>query len=520
MTELKQQNSDVLNLGEAARFIRVSERTLGQLARNSKVPCQRVGREWRFLRTALESWLRREMPSFPESVEAPALTEPPKADGTLSANGAGFKDTAFTLNRRQPLHRWVPWIAGFSAEFVDDILKRASGPSKKRLTVIDPFAGVGTTLVEAMLQDHRPIGFEINPYAALACRLKLASPDFDVAELRSAVKRFEDFRRRVLRMKMPAARSVPPVDFHTRVRFFSPRIERMALFALDFIRTIPQPWIADLFRLAFGSVMVSCSNYTYEPSLGTRQAAGKPNIDDAPIAVAISSKVSEMAEDIEFVQQAVGRKRTRPKPLVLQESYLDGATAVPEHSVDLLITSPPYLNNYHYVRNTRPQLHWLNLIGSQEELRKLEQTSFGKFWQTVRSGPNVELDFSYPELAEVIKVVAEQNPDRGQYGGRGWANYAATYFNDCLRFWHVTKRVLATGGTAVVVIGNNILQGIEVKSDLFLAGIAEKAGFEVVAIHCVREKRTGSSIINSSVRVGELKHRIRLYESAVEVRAR
>jgi len=520
MAEVKQRNSDVLTLEEAARFIRVSERTLGQLARNSKVPCQRVGREWRFLRTALESWLAREMPLFPESVEPSLPAEPPKPDEALSARGAGFKDTAFTLNRRQPLHRWVPWIAGFSAEFVDDILKRASGPSKKRITVIDPFAGVGTTLVEAMLEGQRPIGFEINPYAALACRLKLESPDFDVAELRSALKRFEDFRRRVLRMKMPAARSVPPVDFHSRVRFFSPRVERMALFALDFIRTIPQRWIADLFRLAFGSVMVSCSNYTYEPSLGTRQAAGKPNIEDAPLAEAISSKVSEMADDIEFVQETLGRKRARPKPLVLQESYLDGSGVIPEHSVDLLITSPPYLNNYHYIRNTRPQLHWLSLISSQEELRKLEQTSFGKFWQTVRSGPDVELDFSYPEVREAIGLVAKQNPERGEYGGRGWANYAATYFNNCMRFWRVTKRLLRSGATAVVVIGNNILQGVEVKSDVFLAGIAERAGFEVVGIHCVREKRTGSSIINSSVRVGEAKHRIRLYESAVEVQTR
>ena len=520
MTEVKQQNSDVLTLEEAAKFIRVSEKTLGHMARSRKVPCQRVGREWRFLRTALESWLAHNAGPLFAAVDSGA---PAQARGTgeaLSANGGGFKDTAFRLNRKQPLHRWVPWIAGFSADFVDDILRRASGPSKRELAVIDPFAGVGTTLVEAMLQGHRPIGFEINPYAALACRLKLQSPDFDVAELRKAVERFDDFMLRAARMKMPAARAVPPEDFRSRVRFFSPRVERMSLYALDFARTVRTPWIADLFRLAFGSVMVGCSNYTYEPSLGTRQAAGKPNIEDAPIGQAISSKLGEMADDIEYVQRTLGKRHARPKPLVLQESYLDGTEAIAEHSVDLLITSPPYLNNYHYIRNTRPQLHWLSLISGMEELRKLEQTSFGKFWQTVRGGADIRLDFSYPELEEVIGLVARQNPERGEYGGRGWANYAATYFNDCLRFCNVTKRLLKSGATAVVVIGNNILQGIEVKSDIFLAGIAERAGFEVVAIHTVREKRTGSSIINSSVRVGEAKHRVQLYESAVELRVR
>ena len=237
MTEVKQPNSDVLNLEEAAQFIRVSEKTLGQMARNARVPCQRAGREWRFLRTALESWLARELQPGPGSPESPITPEAREPGGLISTSGTGFRDTAFTLNRRQPLHRWVPWIAGFSAEFVDDILKRASGPSKRKITVIDPFAGVGTTLVEAMLHGDRPIGFEINPYAALACRLKLECPDFDVAELRLVVKRFEDFMRRVARMKMPVARCVPPVDFHSLVRFFSPRVERVALFSLDFLKT-------------------------------------------------------------------------------------------------------------------------------------------------------------------------------------------------------------------------------------------------------------------------------------------
>jgi len=47
----------VLTLGEAARFVRVSEKTLGEMARENRIPAKKVGREWRFLRTALEEWL-------------------------------------------------------------------------------------------------------------------------------------------------------------------------------------------------------------------------------------------------------------------------------------------------------------------------------------------------------------------------------------------------------------------------------------------------------------------------------
>lgn len=64
----------------------------------------------------------------------------------VRANGCAFRDPAFMANRTQPVHRWVPWIAGYSRDFVDDALERhLSRPG----VVLDPFAGVGTTLVEA-----------------------------------------------------------------------------------------------------------------------------------------------------------------------------------------------------------------------------------------------------------------------------------------------------------------------------------------------------------------------------------
>ncbi len=34
--------------------------------------------------------------------------------------GNGFRDPAFSENKTQLLHRWVPWIAGISAQFIQD----------------------------------------------------------------------------------------------------------------------------------------------------------------------------------------------------------------------------------------------------------------------------------------------------------------------------------------------------------------------------------------------------------------
>src|SRR5574341_2653282 len=207
-------------------------------------------------------------------------------------SGSAFRDPAFSDNKTQPLHRWVPWIAGFSSQFVQDCLETFLKHRRKNLTprVLDPFAGVGTTLVQALLSGFDSIGFEINPYAALACKAKLNSPKLDLKALEACCLEYQKVAGGARR---PAAVR-RPADFETRIPFFSPSIEEQVLAFLDFVEGIPHPEIAELFRVAFGSVMVSFSNYTYEPSLGSRPGAGKPLIDKADVHSTILGKLSEM----------------------------------------------------------------------------------------------------------------------------------------------------------------------------------------------------------------------------------
>jgi len=515
------ENSEVLRLKEAADYVRVSEKTLREMAKTSRVPCQRVGREWRFLRKALEEWLAG---TEPTGSRAPVVSEPvgqlylPSAIGAERPGSNGFGDTAFTKNREEPIHSWVPWIAGFSASFVGEILDRELGRASK-LTVLDPFAGVGTTLVEGIRRQCDVLGFEINPYAALACQVKLEALHHDPAVIRQAAERIEFELRSRLRGGGGNPNSQPPPGFHTRDPFFSPRVQQQVLFAKDFIAEEKEDWLRRLICLALGAVMVGVSNYTYEPSLGRRAAVGKNVIADADLPWILRDKLLRMAHDIEAWQIGSGKTRRRPRSRVFNESYLTGAaTRLDGALVNVLITSPPYLNNYHYVRNTRPQMFWLDFVSEAADLRQLETSSFGKFWQTVRAEPQIPLAFSYPELEGRLAALRSLHPEKGAYGGAGWANYAVTYFNDCARFCEATARVMAPGGLVVVVIGNNILQGVEFKTDELFAHIAERYGFEVQELHRVRKKRTGSSIINSSVRAGITKEKVELYETAVELR--
>src|SRR5262249_38484278 len=147
----------------------------------------------------------------------------------------GFRDSSFAKNKNLPLHRWVPWVAGFSAEFVEDSIKRYLPERRSNSWVLEPFAGVGTTLVESYLSGLNVVGFEINPYAALATKIKLSAMRISLHDLTGRIAAFERFMEKAEngeRKREPSSK--PPTGFSGRTQLFSPKVERKVLYALDF----------------------------------------------------------------------------------------------------------------------------------------------------------------------------------------------------------------------------------------------------------------------------------------------
>jgi 16S rRNA G966 N2-methylase RsmD len=432
----------------------------------------------------------------------------------------GFRDPSFGKNKNLPMHRWIPWVAGFSADFVQDCIVHYLPKATRDSWVLDPFGGVGTTLVEAYLAGINVIGFEINPYAALATKTKLKIFQVSSNEFERQIRAFQQFMRRAEGGALKRnPRTEPPSGFKGRTQLFSPRVERKVLYALDFINGIDDELIRDSFRLGLGSVMISFSNYSYEPSLTRRAAVNKPDITDAEVGSTVSEKLQLMLEDINWAQSHMKRFGYTPQSRVIAKSIFSALEALNEHAfVDLVVTSPPYLNNYHYPRNTRPQLHWLGFTNGTGYKGAREDSSFGKFWQTVREADTIHLKFDMPELSATIDAIRMRNAVKGAYGGPGWANYVATYFNDTHAFCRVLEQLLRPRAVAVVVLGNSILQGVEVKTDYFFGKIAELSNLKFEDTHLLRKKRTGSSIIQSSVRVDQAHERAVLYESAIVLR--
>ena len=459
----------------------------------------------------------------------------------------GYGAAAAAHNKSLSMHRWANWIAGFSGEFARSAILRhardewgryarddwgrdyhrgqgdlgrflspgetfAAASDGAGAVVMDPFAGVGTTLIEANRLGLDCIGFEINPFAALVCRVKLGAADVCLRLLRDGIAGYAGF------MDNADGRnphSSPPAGFKSRVPFFSPAVERKVLLTLDYIRDLPAS-IQDIFRVAFASVMVEFSNYSYEPSLGTRAAAGKALVDDAPVGGILVAKLGDMTDDIAEFQRESGGLDYKPGWRIYERSFFDADSCLDAASVDLIVTSPPYMNNYHYVRNSRPQLFWSGLVQSPSELKRLETGNFGKFWQTVRNDAPIALMPQLPVLESEIAEIREINGDRGVYGGNGWANYVTAYMNDLDKFCELLARILKPGATAVIVVGNSIVQGREIKVEERLCNIAELRGLAAADVTILRE-RVGSSIINSGARLRS-KSKSALYDAAVVIR--
>ena len=64
------KSDDVLTIGELSAYLKVSKSTLYKLVREGKVPCQKVGRHWRFRKDAIDRWLEEHRPGSPSKKKA------------------------------------------------------------------------------------------------------------------------------------------------------------------------------------------------------------------------------------------------------------------------------------------------------------------------------------------------------------------------------------------------------------------------------------------------------------------
>jgi hypothetical protein len=415
----------------------------------------------------------------------------------IDNNHVHVKKSTFLAGLSASVHRWFRLTPSFGPALVRKMLgDMETGDGH---TVLDPFCGAGTTVIESKMQGIRSIGFEINPLLHFVCETSTRW-DLHAAELESAFLGIaENFKAERARLagKDVHAIGIPLPTIHNVFRWW----RKDVLKDLLTLREVIERECADssqraFFRLSLAGVLVpDLTNVT----LGRLQLhfinRDKHEIDVWP---SFEAHTRRMLDDMGGIP---AEKRTLESRVLLIDSTSDDVLKI-ESKVDRVITSPPYPNRYSYVWNTRPHLYLLNLFRSAKQASDLDRRTIGGTWGTATSMLIKGVrEPEYPVIDSEVVPVARQIRKNDNL----MANYLIHYFNRLACQILSQDRILAPEARCAYVVGCSQLKGVYVETDVLLAKVFEglKIGFKVDRIERIRRRHSGKDLHESIVYVSK-----------------
>ncbi len=394
------------------------------------------------------------------------------------------------------IHDWYRFVLSFPPHLVRRYLDDFDAKSGQ--TVLDPFCGTGTTLVEARKLGFACTGIEANPMAYFACKVKtqwnISLEDFEqhsqeIARQTSAILSAHgfDYSDLPLFAKPDTTASNLRHLSHERAGLLlsgsiSPRPLHRALVLLDLIRASAKPWSCHQ-ELAFAATLVAdASNLKFGPEVGVNR---KPR-EDADVVGCWMGRVRQMAADL----RALPDRSHRPVTVF----HGDARDAFPfeKNSVDFVITSPPYPNEKDYTRTTRLESVVLGFINSRQELqavkKKLLRSNTRNVYVDDQDDRWVQQFASIRQLAGQIEA---RRLELGKTSGfeRLYHRVVRLYFGGMYRHLEAVKHVLRPGALCAYVVGDQESYfRITIRTGQLLAEIAEHCGYKIERIDLWRTR--------------------------------
>ena len=282
----------------------------------------------------------------------------------------------FDKNKNVRVHRWYPFVEGYSKEFIEDILKELPFSPQ---CALEPFCGSGTTPVELQNHQIRCYSFEVSPFMHLLAKVKLERT-YDVDTLVNYIKAVSE----KLEHPVDDIRCVERVPFGDTVVYRDGmkkwNFHDCALDGLLDVRNAIRTKVDDdryknLFSIALASIILQCSNLFRNGKCLSYKKGWKDKVcNREDVHNLFLEKLNTIITDD---VNAISKKST----LVHNSEYCyfgdvrKNIEKIPDGSLDLIITSPPYLNSRDYTDIYMLELKVLQLVNSHEELRALRNNT-------------------------------------------------------------------------------------------------------------------------------------------------
>jgi hypothetical protein len=358
----------------------------------------------------------------------------------------------------RPVH---PFPARMAARIALDELRGKRGS----LRVLDPMAGSGTTLAVARKLGHSSVGFDSDPLAVLIARAWCADVDEHLLSRTAAFvhqKAESRWRRTGLLDAYPEGADDETCSF---VRYWFDGINRKQLSALaNAISGVRNASIRDLLWCAFSRLIIAKQAGT---SLALDLTHSRPH---RAFAIAPIRAIDSFPSAVRFVINGAPFKSESGEHPKADIRIGDARQLpLPAHSVDVVITSPPYLNAIDYMRAHKFSLVWMGYRIS--ELRGLRAAGIGT---EVSAGGNPDDG----AIAGVLESMGAVHRLSGRY-----PRMLARYVADMGTVLHEIVRVLSPGGRAILVVGDSTIRGVYVRNSRAVACLADQHGLALESMH-------------------------------------
>lgn len=406
----------------------------------------------------------------------------------------------FGKNKDVLVHRWYPFVEGYSKEFIEDILQELPFTPQ---CAMEPFCGSGTTPVE--LQNHgiKCYSFEVSPFMHLLAKVKLERT-YDEAMLayyrnkvgRSLKKPLQDIR---MVEPVPFGDTVVRKDGMKKWNFHETSLNGILDIRYAIRTEVDDERYRKLFQVALASIIMQTSNmFRNGKCLSYKKGWETRIINRKDVHTLFIEKLDTIiAEDIRTLSSQ--EITVHNADICYFGDVRKSVESIPDNSLDLIITSPPYLNSRDYTDIYMLELKVLQLVNTHEDLQKLRKN-------TIRSHVQVKYSDIMPiDNSRLKKCLLDMKNSVTKSWNPDILNMICGYFEDMQLLFSAFSRKMCSGGVIYFNVANSAYFGVEVPVDYIIGDIAEEFGFKVREIRKARDIKTSPQ---QSKMIGKLRESV------------